>query len=400
MSLTIRARRAQTTLVICVAAALALSACSSSTSSSGNGGSGGGGTYNVAELMDLTGAFAVPGGSTDAGMQAYVKKVNAAGGVNGKQVKVTVTDTASTDAANVAGMQKALASKPLAIMQGGNSSFPALLPLIKQSNIPFFTAGATDTVLYPSPEKNVFMTQASATQQANALVAEAKVVLGGSLSGKKIAFYGLSAAYIDGLLKVLNTKLSSEGASLVATERFPLTIVSFTPQASKIASSGADAVIFTGTSAKSAAGMKSLVDAGIKVPILGYSSSSSDATLKGTNASNPTGLRTTAVPVSGEPIKAAAEAVGFGGKAVDGNFSLGWETAAVVVEGLRRCGNSCTADKLHTALEQIANFEVPDGAVYGPISISASKHAVMTKAQFFKFDGSGIVKNGDPVSMD
>src|SRR5262249_44960677 len=148
--------------------------------------------------------------------------------------------------------------------------------------------------------------------------------------------------------------------------------------------------------ANSAAGMKALVDAGIKEPIIGYSSSSSDDTLKGTGATNPTGLRTTAVPVAGEPILKAAQAVGFGSKAVDGNFSLGWETAAVVVEGLRRCGADCTSDKLLTTLQQIDSYDVPDNAIYGPISISPTRHAIMTKCQFFKFDGTNVVKNGDP----
>jgi branched-chain amino acid transport system substrate-binding protein len=384
-----------------LASALALSACSSSSNNSGgntSGGSKSSGSYKIAELQDLTGPYAQPGTSEDAGMQAYVKTVNKAGGVNGKQIDMSVTDTQSTDAGHMAGMQKVLGASPVAIMQGGDSSFAAILPLIKQSKIPFFTAGAPDDSLYPNPVSNVYMVQASASQQAAALAAKAKAALG-SLEGKKIAFYGIQATYIDGLVKVLTDKLEAEGASLIETERFPVTIVSFTAQAGKIAGNHPDAVIFTGTSAASAAGMKALADAGIKGPIIGYSSSSSDATLKGTGVTNATGMRTTSVPTADSAITKAAAAVGLGGKAIDANFTLGWETAAILVEGLKECGADCSAAQLNTTLEKISSYDVPGAAIYGPISISATKHAALSDAQFFKFDGTSVVKDGDPVSM-
>jgi hypothetical protein len=60
-------------------------------------------------------------------------------------------------------------------INSGDSSFDALLPILKQdSSLPFLTVCAVDSALYPTPVPNVFMTQASATQQASALVNEAR----------------------------------------------------------------------------------------------------------------------------------------------------------------------------------------------------------------------------------
>jgi branched-chain amino acid transport system substrate-binding protein len=388
------------TLIGCSSSSKSNSGSGGGASGSGGGGSSSGGSYTIDVLTDLTGIFAQPGATVNAGIQAYAKQINNAGGVNGKTIKLVVTDTQSTDAASVAGLQKAIASKPVAMLQDGNSSFSAMLPLLKQaSDIPFFTAGATDSALYPTPVANVFMAQASATQQANALVAEVKAKLG-TLQGKKVGVLYGSAPYNDDLLKTVKSLLQAGGGSTGDVESYNFGSVSFTSQAAKVASSKPDAVIHLGDSADSETGLKALVAAGItSVPILSYSSGSTDQILKGVDSPNVAGLRTTVTPATGTAILSAAQALGAASGATDNNFTLGWAEAATAIEGLKECGSSCTSSQLLTKLNTISSYSVPSDALYGPVSISSSKHAILSSGQFYSYNGSAVVTAGAPVSL-
>jgi branched-chain amino acid transport system substrate-binding protein len=386
---------------------LALAACSSSGSSGSSSPSSSSstpathGTYNIQALMDLTGPLGPPGVVVAAGAKAYVKMINDAGGVNGKQLVLTITDTQSTDQGNIAALQKAIGTNPMAVINSGDSSFPAILPILKQdSSLPFLTVGAVDNALYPTPVPNIFMTQASATQQATALVNEAKLKLGGSLQGKKIGFLGLSAAYIDQMLSAVQSEASAAGAT-VDSQRYALGTTSFSAQAEKIASGHPDAVFFVGTSADAVPGIKALVDSGMSnIPVISYSSSSTAADFTTINDPNFYALRTTTQPAAGTAIMNAANSLGFGSQASTNDFGLGWTEVAVVVQGLKVCGASCsTSAQLLAAIDKIGSFTVPDGALFGPVVISSTRHAVLSSGQFYKLANGSVVTDGSPVSL-
>jgi ABC-type branched-subunit amino acid transport system substrate-binding protein len=395
-NLTISSRRFAATALACVAA-VALAACSSPGNSSG----GSGGSYNIQAMMDLTGALAQPGIIVDAGAKAYVKVINSSGGVNGKQLSLTVTDTQSTDDGNIAAWRKAAGTNPMAIIDSGDSSFDAILPLIRQeSSIPFLTVGADDTALYPTPVSNVFMAQASATQQATALVNEAKRQLGESLQGKTIGFVGLSASYIDQMLSAVTKELSAAGAKVVQ-QRYTLGATSISSQAAEIASAHPVAVFYVGTSADAVSGIKALIDAGLSsTPIISYSSSSTQQDF--TSLGNPdySALRTTVQPDSGTALLKAAKAEGYGSQATTTDFALGWIEMAVVTQGLKECGQNCgSSSQLLTAIDKIGSFTVQDDPAFGPVDISKTRHAILTQGQFFKLSGSEVVTDGSAVSL-
>jgi ABC-type branched-subunit amino acid transport system substrate-binding protein len=259
-----------------------------------------------------------------------------------------------------------------------------------------------DSALYPTPASGVYMFSPSATQQANATLAEAKDQLGGSLSGKKIAFVGLSSPYIDGMLATIKDQAQKAGADVVATERFTIPLASFASQAAKIAALKPDVVINAGTVADAPTTAKAMIAAGVSAPIIYYSAGSDTAVLQQIASKQYIALRAATVPVTGTTIYQEAQAQGFATQAQgSAYFSIGWAMAATMVEGLKRCGNACTAAKLGKSLETITNFTVPSEVYFGSVTFSATRHTAISAGQFYTWDSAANneAKVGKPVSI-
>jgi branched-chain amino acid transport system substrate-binding protein len=337
------------------------------------------------------------------GAQAYLRKIKAAGGVNGHKVEWVVNDSQTNPQAAVAAVQSAISAGNIGIIHaGGSAEFPAVKDLITQAGLQYFMYSVPDSALYPTPTPGVFMFSPSATQQANATLAEAKDQVGGSLSGKRIAFVGLSSPYIDGMLATIKEQAQKAGADLVDTERFTIPLASFASQAAKIIAAKPDVVINAGTVSDAPTTAKAMITAGLTVPIIYYSAGSDSAVLKQVGTKQYIALRAATVPVSGTTIYQEAQAQGFATQA-EGSayFSIGWAMAATMVEGMRRCGNACTSDKLGKSLEGISNFNVPADVYFGLVTFSATRHTAISAGQFYTWDpvAGSETKVGKPVAV-
>ncbi|MGH3025977.1 MAG: ABC transporter substrate-binding protein, partial [Gaiellaceae bacterium] len=83
-----------TVVAILAGAALVASACGSSGSGGGRGGGGGGGDIVIGVPVPLSGDYASAGTDILHGAVLSAKKINAAGGVNGKKIKIVQQDDA------------------------------------------------------------------------------------------------------------------------------------------------------------------------------------------------------------------------------------------------------------------------------------------------------------------
>jgi branched-chain amino acid transport system substrate-binding protein len=386
----------------------ALVGCSSSGHSAGGGGGGGGSqsggggsTYHIAEIADLTGNQASSDLPFDAGLQAYIKSVNASGGVGGHKLSVAASDSQTVTNTAVANLQKALSGSPIAIVHAGNGvEVSAMEPLLKQANVAMLTIAAPDEDVYPA-QPNVFMIQATATQQATASAKEAQTLLGGSLTGKKIAFLGLQGPYIDDFVKALTSAVKSAGGTVTTPQRFPATATSFASQASLIADSKPDAVVVTGTDAITVAPVTALADAGVSAPIIAYTADGSTANLQKVALANFYALRVATNPDPGTQIYQFAQQQSVASSATNSYFSQGLEAGALIVSGLQHCGDGCTAAKLRTTLDGLGSVPIPQDALYGPLQVSATNHALLTAGQFYRWDkaSSAVAKAGGPISL-
>lgn len=135
-------------LIVAIAATLVLGACSSSkgTSASGTGAAGAGagsGTsaaggdtspVNIAVLGQFAApSFAYP--EIPLIIQAHVDVVNAAGGVNGHQIKIVVCNDQGTQAGAVSCARDATTSNSVAVLTGYTRYGTAVLPLLEQAGM-------------------------------------------------------------------------------------------------------------------------------------------------------------------------------------------------------------------------------------------------------------------------
>jgi ABC-type branched-subunit amino acid transport system substrate-binding protein len=195
-------------------------------------------------------------------------------------------------------------------------------------------------------------------------------------------------------------ELTAAGATL-SVQRFTADTTSFTALASLIAAGHPDAVFFAGDSVDAVAGVKAIVASGLSnVPVISFSPSSTAADFTAINDPDYYALRTTVQPASGTAILKAAQSLGYGSQASTNDFGLGWTEMAIVAQGLKLCGASCsTSAQLLAAINKIGTFNVPDDAIFGPVVVSATRHAVLSAAQFYKLAGSAVVTDGAPVSL-
>ncbi len=105
----------QRTLVLAVCVAAVVSGCSSS--SKGNSTNKSGGTITLGYITAETGASASSSGGSEKGAEAYIDAVNAAGGVNGKQIKLIVEDDASSVTGNLNASKAVVAKHVLGVIE-------------------------------------------------------------------------------------------------------------------------------------------------------------------------------------------------------------------------------------------------------------------------------------------
>ena len=92
-------------------------------------------TIKVGLLADNTGVYSAVFAGVTTGMEAELKQVNAAGGVNGHQISYTVLDTQSSPTQAVAVAKQGVQGGNLALLVGSQFASYAL-PYLKAQNIP------------------------------------------------------------------------------------------------------------------------------------------------------------------------------------------------------------------------------------------------------------------------
>lgn len=152
-------------------------ACGSSrnaSASQGNaGGASSGGTITIGVLAPFTGPNAQAASDLMKGIDLAVKEVNAAGGADGKQLKVVTGDTVSDPTDAVSAASKLINADSAQIVIGPRTvTGPAILPVTQRSKVPEFIVGGS-TVLDKNTDPYFFRTTPSDSQQGVAMAAYA-----------------------------------------------------------------------------------------------------------------------------------------------------------------------------------------------------------------------------------
>jgi branched-chain amino acid transport system substrate-binding protein len=360
-----------------------VAACGGGGSTSGPSGSKS--PYTIPFVGDLTGGDATNGLGGQAGFNTAVKEINDAGGINGHKISVQAFDSQSDPAAFSAQLRQALALNPTAMVTHQLSSETAAAVSIFQSaNVPVVTPSYTitgvDTIPYwlsTSP-----LASGVGIGTANGL----KVVLGGSLSGKKIAFEGLNSPAVDGNLAALKAQVEAGGGSMGMVIRDPVTFSSWSSQAANMAASRPDAVVLNNTDGNNATVVKALLVAGLSVPVLAAEGANSDAMLAAANSANFYTVREHIPPTPGSTLYKNATAAGATpDQIVQSYFAKDYAALWTIALTLTKCSDSCSTSKFVSTLHSLGRFTIPNDALAGPVDFSKS-NAGLTTAKVWAWD--------------
>jgi branched-chain amino acid transport system substrate-binding protein len=404
-----KGRRVGRTLAVAVALGLLAAACgSSSNNSSGATTTSGGGTpantdpFDIPVLGDLSGPLAANGAAGVAGIQAAIKAFNDAGGADGHKVNLeAAVDAASTAAGATAAATQVVSKNPIAITgQVASVGLAGMVPTLQQAAIPYVSSQSLDSLLLPTPQKWFYTTSSTSDQQAQLEVSGMKALLGGSLSGKKIAFVGLASPSVDVTLAAIKKKIEDEGGSLTATERNATAqISSFSAQAANIAGAKPDGVITVDSTANTVITAKALNDAGYTGPMTSSTGANDDTMLKTVNLPNLFVPRTYNSVQDSKTMSDAATAAGISSdKTNNAFFAQGYTAGLVLAAALKKCGFPCSVAEFEKAADSIGTVDIGDVG-FAPLTFSATRHHGVSAVQFFYWNGTKATKKGSPVKV-
>jgi branched-chain amino acid transport system substrate-binding protein len=386
---------------------VALAACgnagggSSSASGSGSSSAGSsGGTYNIALISDLSGPFSSVAAPGAAGAEVAVDNINANGGINGKKLNLTVTDSQSSASVALSASQKAIAQGPLALfMLSGSADAAAIASIAQSAQVPLLSPALSDTSVYP-PQPYLYQPSLTAQQDAQAMFQFVKQQENG-LSGKIVDIAAISSPYVDLIIKDVTKLLTAQGAKVGGTQRYDLPLASFATQANAIARDKPNVVLTLGATDDTVVVSKALTQAGVGALQVGIPSGAGQETLQ--QIGSPKYYALSADPYASELPSFLAAATAYGKKAdVSGSvFAMsGWVAAYILADALKQCGANCTSSALNTALQHVSNLTIPDGVSYGPVAFSATNHVAVSTVRFRSYDpATGKFSQSAPISV-
>jgi ABC-type branched-subunit amino acid transport system substrate-binding protein len=228
------------------------------TGSSGSAAASGGSAYEIGSIIDLTGVDATSGAAQQAGMGYFLSQLNASGGVNGHQVKVTYCDAASTpQGAAQCAQQFAGLSTHLVITQSDDPVTRGALPHLTNDLVI-----AVDPVLLPKSGTNVFQATAAGSVVAKALVSAVK-----SSGFTTIGVLYTTDTSGTAQLTAAQNAAKAAGVTVVSQPQTP-GVTDVTPQLLKLRSMGAQVIYLASIGANTAAAVSSYKTLGLTVPVV------------------------------------------------------------------------------------------------------------------------------------
>jgi branched-chain amino acid transport system substrate-binding protein len=233
----------------------------------------------------LTGNLALLGTQARNGVEFAVDEINAAGGIAGKKVMLATEDTgaSSTDALNA--MNRILEGKPLVIF--GSMISPhvfAQTESVTKSETPFLV-GATNAKVTAQGSKWLFRTHVHDGQLAT-LIPEYLIK---TLKTAKPGIMVVADDYGLGASKGIQAALAALNVVPVAVASYAPSDKDMSAQLIEIKDKGADSLILFGRPADVALVVKQLGDLGIKLTLIGNSSTVAQTTLNNLSATEADG---------------------------------------------------------------------------------------------------------------
>lgn len=343
---------------------LALAACGSSSpsSSGGNNSNGTAGASSKSPItlgvdINLSGVDSAWDGPTNQAFDLYIKKVNAAGGINGRKIKLITLNAASSETTAVSNLHELISQDHVLAVFGFGDTLEAnaCLPIAAATNETAMTV-SWGTANLKSPY--LFQISNNITYSSNVLI------------------HYLASHYSHMVLTAANNSRGQEELQVQATEMkkagftgkiaqfyYQPTATNFTPLAEQIKAENPQIIFNNGTSAANVvAPMKAARAIGVTAPWAGPTMAIPNVVTVGSPSLLAGSLTSIFVTYSKPQTKTLATLVKKTfNKQINYGYVQGWDAATLFVDALKKTGATANTTALRNALESLQNVKVVGG---------------------------------------
>jgi len=349
-------------------------------------------TIKIGSFLAVTGGASFLGDPEKKTLEMYVDKINADGGVLGRQLELIVYDSGGSPKKAVPFAKRLINDDKVDIILAGSTTGAtmAVIPIVQKAGIPFISFGGAGVIINPV-KKWVFKTPHTDTLAVQKIYTDMK-----ARGISKIGLLSGSGGFDKSCRKNVQKLAGGAGITLLADETHGKGDTDMTAQITKIKNAaGVQAMMYCGFGAATSIVAKNFKQLGASIPHYQTHGSASKSFIKNADG-GAEGVRlpaaalvvVDALPDSHKQKKVASaykkmyesktgsEISSFGGHAYDGLM--------IAVEAIKRAGSTDKAAVL-AEIEKTSNFIGVDG-IY---TMSPTDHLGLDEASFVMVEVSG-----------
>jgi branched-chain amino acid transport system substrate-binding protein len=329
-------------------------------------------TIKVGEFGSLTGDNASFGISQNNGVQMAVEEINAAGGVLGKKIELTVEDNQTKQGETTTIARKLISQDHVVALVGEVASSKTLeaAPIAQEAKIPLIATAATNPKVTQTGD---YVFRVCFTDDFQAVVI-ARFVLE-KLEKKKIAFLtDVKQDYSVGLTNIAKDYLTKNGGTIVKEQSYSSGDKDFRAQLTDLKSANPDVIIITGYYSEASLIAKQARQFGIKSTFVGgdgWDGSSlipvGGKAIEGAYFSNHFSVEDSSPAVKDFVAKYKAK---YNNAVPDAFAALGYDALKLLADAITRAGGTDSA-KLRDAIASTKDFP----GVSGKITLGSDRNA-------------------------
>jgi branched-chain amino acid transport system substrate-binding protein len=255
-------------LVAALAAAMAVTIAGCGSQSASTGGAAGGASaepIKIGAIVSLTGTYAGIGEPQKRVIEMEVKRINDAGGINGRKIEVLIEDDGTDETKAVAAVTKLIDQDKVVAIIGtsGTSTTMAIRSAIDKAGIPEVSMAGGNAVT------GKFDPLVFQTAWSNALVIPYELAYMKKQGITKIGLISDSGGYGKDGKSLIETSVAQYGITITSNQTFNVGDSDMTAQLTNIKKSGAQAVVMWTAGKEAATVVKNAKALGLTIPMFG-----------------------------------------------------------------------------------------------------------------------------------
>ena len=345
----------------------------------------------VGDILPLTGPPALLGVAHNLGVKAAIAEVNAAGGINGRKLRLISEDDGYVPSRTVQGVRKLINSDKVFALTSvsGTAQAQAAMPLIVQAGLPAMAPITTYEGLYKPTIKNVFAVGYDMSSAVEELVTR----MADRYPGKKWALISQDDDYGENVRAGFERAAKAKKLQVVSSQIYKKGQTDFSSEILKVKQSGAEALMAGGVLGENVTMVKELERIAHKIPVgVTYVSRvPASAKMMGSAADN-------VYTVDYVYLESSPQGKVFVDKIgkllspeemgrVNRYTYTGYAATRALFDAMGRCGKALTWDCTNAELAKVSNL---DTGAMTPISFTANHHLAAPKLFLLKADPAAV----------